>query len=93
MNIGITLTQHHSLGSGQEATETNAESMGCEMTETENQLLQLLADIRKAAGDEKGHLMQHELIDHIKRLKAASDKLEKIEKARIDWEENANETK
>lgn len=31
--------------------------------------------------------MQHELIDHIKQLKSASDKLAEIEKTRIDWED------
>lgn len=41
-------------------------------------LLNLLSEIRAAAGDPEGNLMQDELVEHIEKLKNNSDKLEKI---------------
>lgn len=47
------------------------------MTE-EHTLLGLLADIRAAAGDRKGRLMQPELVEHIRTLKARADQAEQL---------------
>jgi len=42
--------------------------------ETEMALLRLVADIRTAVGDPKGKLMQDELVEHCRKLKADSDR-------------------
>jgi hypothetical protein len=44
-------------------------------------LLSLLADIRAAAGDREGRLMQAELVEHIRQLKARADEAEKLRAA------------
>lgn len=41
-------------------------------------LLGLLADIRAAAGDREGRLMQPELVEHIRGLKARADQAEQL---------------
>lgn len=43
-------------------------------------LLNLLADIREAAGDPEGKLMQDELVEHIRRLREKAEEYEKIQK-------------
>ena len=43
-------------------------------------LLNLMSDIRDAAGDPNGKLMQDELIEHIRNLKKDSDKLKTLKK-------------
>jgi hypothetical protein len=44
----------------------------------EDTLLGLLADIRTAAGDREGRLMQAELVEHIRGLKARADQAEQL---------------
>lgn len=44
----------------------------------EHTLLGLLADIRAAAGDREGRLMQAELVEHIRGLKARADQAEQL---------------
>lgn len=46
--------------------------------ETEMALLRLVADIRAAVGDPIGRLMQDELVEHCRKLKADSDALKKL---------------
>jgi hypothetical protein len=41
-------------------------------------LLSLLADIRAAAGDREGRLMQAELVEHIRKLKARADEADAL---------------
>jgi chromosome segregation ATPase len=41
-------------------------------------LLGLLADIRAAAGDREGRLMQPELVEHIRGLKARADEADRL---------------
>ena len=43
---------------------------GCSMQTDDLALLSLLADIRKAAGDAEGKLMQSDLVAHIASLRA-----------------------
>lgn len=43
-------------------------------------LINLITDIRDAAGDPHGKLMQDELVEHIRNLKKDSDKLKTLKK-------------
>jgi hypothetical protein len=58
-------------------------------------LLGLLADIRAAAGDSEGRLMQPELVEHIRKLKAQADeadalrgRIAELERDRDQWKAN-----
>lgn len=48
------------------------------MSADEYSLLGLLADIRAAAGDREGRLMQPELVEHIRGLKARADEADRL---------------
>lgn len=52
-------------------------------------LINLISDIRDAAGDPHGKLMQDELVEHIRKLKEDSDKLRTFIKS-IQKYENYN---
>ena len=52
------------------------------MSADEYSLLGLLADIRAAAGDPQGRLMQPELVEHIRAMKARADE---FDTARSAW--------
>ena len=48
-------------------------------------LLSLLADIRKAAGDPMGKLMQSELVEHIAALRADAERYRWLRNESIDY--------
>jgi hypothetical protein len=61
------LTWHHDSIGGQEVTYVREDLADGFL------LLSLLADIRAAAGDGDGRLMQPDLVEHIRQLKARAD--------------------
>lgn len=52
--------------------------------ETEMPMLRLVADIRAAVGDPKGKLMQDDLVEHCRKLKADSDALKKLNELELE---------